>query len=195
MHNILVYTRVKLFLKFCFTACIIREKEKVNLCQRRIKKRGKSNTYPLLNSTTITAWFKTKKKINPHQHRSKKRVNQENEILTSCSIAFAQYLTHDSIRKKKVWSIRVSTTARNESIRLTKYLQAAPFHSRNIHRMIQKQKEEDPPKSASQQETSQLGKANTYPLVHSIPVIFTAWFKNKRKKINSRQHRSKKRVN
>jgi len=61
--------------------------------------------------------------------------------------------------------------------------------------MIQKQKEEDPPKSASQQETSQLGKEKTYPLLHSIPTIFTARFKNKRKKIHSRQHRSKKRVN
>ena len=72
--------------------------------------------------------------------------------------------------------------------------------------MIQKQKEEDPSASASQQEASQSGKWNTYlsklikvvgdkVLLHSIRTIFTARFKNKRKKIHSRQHRSKKLVN
>ena len=61
--------------------------------------------------------------------------------------------------------------------------------------MIQKQKEEDPSTSASQQEASQSGKLNTYVLLHSIRILFTARFKNKRKKIHSRQHRSKKRVN
>ena len=61
--------------------------------------------------------------------------------------------------------------------------------------MIQKGKQGGPFASASQQETSQIGKANTYKLLHSIRILFTARFKNKRKKIHSRQHRSKKRVN
>ena len=61
--------------------------------------------------------------------------------------------------------------------------------------MIQKGKQGGRFASASQQETSQIGKANTYKLLHSIRILFTARFKNKRKKIHSRQHRSKKRVN
>ena len=88
-----------------------------------------------------------------------------------------------------------ASQARNESIRQMKYLRAAPFHSHKIYRTIQKEKEEDPSTSASQQEASQSGKLNTYVLLHSVPTRFTARFKYKRKKINSRQHRSKKRVN
>ena len=74
--------------------------------------------------------------INSRQHHSKKRVNQANQILTSCSIPFAQYLKHDPKRKARR-SICVSITARNESIRQSKYLPSGPFHSHSINRMIQ----------------------------------------------------------
>jgi hypothetical protein len=38
---------------------------------------------------------------------------------------------------------------------MIKHLQADPFHSRNIYRMIQKETKEDPSRSASQQEATQ----------------------------------------
>ena len=77
-----------------------------------------------------------------------------------------------------------------------KYLRAAPFHSHKIYRTIQKEKEEDPSTSASQQEASQSGKLNTYVLLHSIRILFTARFKNKKESvIHPRQHHSEKRVN
>ena len=43
----------------------------------------------------------------------------------------------------------------HEKTSQVQHLRADPFHSHNIYRMIQKQKEEDPPKSASQQEATQ----------------------------------------
>ena len=70
-----------------------------------------------------------------------------------------------------------------------KYLQPAPFHSHKIYRTIQKEKEEDPSTSASQQEASQSGKLNTYRLLHCIRTIFTARFKKKKKEIHPNQHR------
>ena len=39
--------------------------------------------------------------IQPHQHPSKKRVNEANQILTACSIPFPQYSPHDSKSKEK----------------------------------------------------------------------------------------------
>ena len=143
--------------------------------QQETSQIGKANTYKLLHSIRIlfTARFKNKrKKIHSRQHRSKKRVNRANQTLTACFIPFAQQLPHDSRQKRR--SIHISIAVRSESIRKMKYLQPAPFHSHNIYRTIQKQKEEDQFASASQQEASQSGKSNTYKLLHSIPVIFTA---------------------
>ena len=98
------------------------------------------------------------------------------------------YLLLHSIRTIfKAWSKKESKEvhlrqhhSKNQSNRQSKYLQAAPFHSHIIYRAIQKQKEEDPFASASQQETSQSGKSNTYSLLHSIRTTITARFKNKK---------------
>ena len=126
--------------------------------QQETSQLGKANTYNLLHSIRILfiARFKNKrKKIHPHQHHSKKRVNRANEILTSCSIPFPQYLPHDSKTKGRR-SIRVSIAARSESIGQIKYLPPAPFHSHNIHRMIQnKRKKMHPNQHRSKKRVNQ----------------------------------------
>ena len=85
-----------------------------------------------------------------------------------------KYTPHDSKTKKKIRSNRISIAARNKSIEQIKFLPSAPFHSHNIYHIIQKEKKEYPFASASQQEATQLGKSNSYPLLHSIRTTFTA---------------------
>ena len=115
MHDILVYTSVKLFLKFCFTACIIREKEKVNLCQYRTKKRVKYNTYGLIHSipTIFTAWFKKKIRSNRVSIAARNKSIRQSKHLLAASFHPARNI-HGMIQKvKKIQSIRVSIAAKS----------------------------------------------------------------------------------
>ena len=144
--------------------------------QQETSQLGKEKTYPLLHSipTIFTARFKNKKRKSIRVSiGARSNSLRQNQTLTFCSIPFPQYSPHDSKRKGRI-SIQISIAARSESIRQIEYLQPAPFHSHNIFRAIQKQKEEDPFASASQQETSQSGKSNTYTLLHSIRTTITA---------------------
>ena len=128
-----------------------------------VRQSGKWNTYVLLHSirTIFNAWFKKKKKkIHPHQHRSKKQANQINEILTSCSSPFPQYLPRDS-KRKETRSLHISIAARSESIRQNQILTACSIPST--------QHPNQPTRvSIAPRSESIRGKSNTYVFAGSV---------------------------
>ena len=165
--------------------------------QQEASQSGNLNTYVLLHSvpTRFTARLK-KKEADPATSASQQDATQPGKLNTYLLLHSICTIFTAWLKNKKKGSITSASQQEASQSGKLNTVPPAPFHSRNIHRMMQNQKQEDQFASASQQEASQSGKSNTYVLLHSIPAIFNAWSKNKKESvIHPRQHHSEKRVN